>query len=485
MANSDKNILITPNRGLSGLPEISFTGAGNSSVNLRISDSTTGTLEFSSGINTVFSVDSSQNGDISIASRGNSNLSSLLVSTEDDVEINADFVCRKEVILPGVGTTVSILTNRAGEAGQIAYNNVSKTPMLSNRNTWMYIGRPELIKDPNTLLLHFDPEDRSCYYRDNILQNWTDYNSNQANYEIISRNSVKIKDTYNSWVGYYYASIPFNSRWYLSFTAWSDSDGSALVLDNDGANNNFYNASYTLYRRKQTFTSFYDTSATGNILHFFRRNSGGNLYVSNVSYYTNNRMHNLATGAAAGNLLFATLNNGVSYEEDDGALWFNGDSCNFNTFQLGNGNIAWTASAWIKTYTLVDGLGQGPIFSNSSGGPVSSVLGVNQGKPVYWTYYSGAWQKKLGNTYIADGKWHQITWVQYTNFTMDIYVDGIHDSYHGNTTAGNNNPIDRMGSSWTSTYDGAIGQVMIYKNRSLTADEVLRNYTALRWRYRG
>lgn len=58
MANSDKNILITPNTNLSGLPEISITGAGNSTMTLTVPDSTTGTLEFRSGINTVFSVDS-------------------------------------------------------------------------------------------------------------------------------------------------------------------------------------------------------------------------------------------------------------------------------------------------------------------------------------------------------------------------------------------------------------------------------------------
>jgi len=58
MANSDKNIVITPNRNLSDLPNISITGFGNSTMTLTIPDSTTGTLEFRSGINTVFSVDS-------------------------------------------------------------------------------------------------------------------------------------------------------------------------------------------------------------------------------------------------------------------------------------------------------------------------------------------------------------------------------------------------------------------------------------------
>jgi len=64
MANSDKNILITPNRNLSDIPQIALTGAGNSSLFLRIPDSNLGTLNFESGTVglgiTLFSVDSSQ-----------------------------------------------------------------------------------------------------------------------------------------------------------------------------------------------------------------------------------------------------------------------------------------------------------------------------------------------------------------------------------------------------------------------------------------
>jgi len=58
MANSDKNIIITPNTNLSGTPQIEFTGAGNSSIIMSIPDSSTGTVELRSGINTIFSVDS-------------------------------------------------------------------------------------------------------------------------------------------------------------------------------------------------------------------------------------------------------------------------------------------------------------------------------------------------------------------------------------------------------------------------------------------
>jgi len=486
MANLDKNIVITPNRNLSGLPNISITGFGNSSINLTVPDSTTGTLEFRSGITTVFSVNSVISGEtFSIAAKNNSNLPSLLVSsTSSDVTFQSDIICKQFVTLPSVGSATNTFLSQ-GDEGQIVYDKCSKVPKLSNSTVWLDIGRPEIIKDPNTLLLHFDPQNPKSYWRNNIHQGWLDYQSQQANYEVISHNSVKIKDTSTNWIGYYDINQLSTGRWYLTFTAWADTGGSTMVLDNDGINDNQFNASYTLQTYKQTFTSFYDVNTTGNLRMFFRRTGGGNIYLSNVCYYSQNSLDNLANGSAAATVLRGTLNNGVSYEENDGALWFDGsnDSCSFNTFTLGNGNIAWTVSTWVKTYTLVDGLGQGPIFSNSSGGPVYSSLGVNQGKISYWTYYGG-WFQKLGTTYVADGKWHQLTWVQYTNSTMDMYVDGVHDSFHPTTPSGNNNPIDRMGSSWAAFFNGAIGQVLIYKNKSLTASEVARNFNATRWRYR-
>lgn len=48
MANSDKNIIITPNIGQSGNPSISLTGAGNSSISLTSLDDSLGTLSFQS-----------------------------------------------------------------------------------------------------------------------------------------------------------------------------------------------------------------------------------------------------------------------------------------------------------------------------------------------------------------------------------------------------------------------------------------------------
>lgn len=169
----------------------------------------------------------------------------------------------------------------------------------------------------------------------------------------------------------------------------------------------------------------------------------------------------------------------------NGTFSFNGstDYLTMTNTTLGNGDIPWTVSAWVKTTTNASTLGAGSVLSNSSGGPVYSMMGVNSGKIVYWTYQNGAWAQKLGTgTTVNDGNWHLLTWVNYSNYTMDMYVDGKLDSSVANSTSGNQNPVDRIGGSWSSLFSGSISALSIYDN-ALSAQQVLQNFNALRGRY--
>ena len=177
-----------------------------------------------------------------------------------------------------------------------------------------------------------------------------------------------------------------------------------------------------------------------------------------------------------------TLTNGVGWNNGGGGTWdFDGtdDKLTLSTnISLGNGNIAWTVSAWVKSTTTVNGLGQGPIATNDGSGPVYSVMSINAGKMCYWTYQSSAWAQKLGVTTVNDGNYHLLTWVNYSNSTMDMYVDGVFDKNVTNSTSGNNNPIDSIGASWTAFFDGEIAALHIYQSKSFTAEEVAQNYNA-------
>ena len=169
----------------------------------------------------------------------------------------------------------------------------------------------------------------------------------------------------------------------------------------------------------------------------------------------------------------------------DGSFSFDGSTSNLTipTNNLGNGNLPWTCSAWVKTTTNASTLGTGSILSNQSGGPVWSVMCVNSGKIAYWTYQNSAWAQKLGvGTTVNDNGWHMLTWVNNANNTMAMYVDGVLDSTVADSTSGNNNPIDMIGSSWAAKFAGTIGVVQMY-NIALTASQVLQNFNALRGRY--
>lgn len=181
----------------------------------------------------------------------------------------------------------------------------------------------------------------------------------------------------------------------------------------------------------------------------------------------------------------ATLNNGPTYNNsiNGGFITFDGsnDTATFSTFTLGNGNLPWTVCAWVRTSTTADGLGQGSILSNSSGGPVYSALSINTGKITYWTYSNG-WFRIMGSTTVNNNRWNFLCWAQKDNYYMDMYVNGIIDHTNGYTPSGNNNPIDIMGASWAGYFNGSIGSVMVY-NTTLTATEILQNYNATRHRF--
>jgi len=187
-----------------------------------------------------------------------------------------------------------------------------------------------------------------------------------------------------------------------------------------------------------------------------------------------------------------TLQNGVSYNSGNGGYWsFDGvddrillDNSNYS-FSLGDGNSNWTVNAWVKTTTAANGLGAGSVLSNSNGGPVYSMMGINGGKIVYWVYPSNinSWKGWQGTITVNNGAWHMLTWVNKVGYTMDMYVDGVLDTTISPTNAGNNNPIDIIGGSWAANFQGDISTVQVYQGKAFTASEVNQNFNTQRNRF--
>ncbi len=135
MANSDKNILITPNRNLSGQPEIAFTGFGNSSISAKVSDSTTATLNFESSGTNVLSLDSNFQTGTLFSAVGENKTSLIDVSAETKrVSIN------KTLEIGGSGgLKLPVFPTKnlpKSQKGLLVYDNTEKTIKISNGVSW-------------------------------------------------------------------------------------------------------------------------------------------------------------------------------------------------------------------------------------------------------------------------------------------------------------------------------------------------------------
>jgi hypothetical protein len=85
MANSDKDILITPNRGQTSLPEIRFTGQGNTPISLRVLDDNTISFEGSAG--QLFSINNNLTSGIIFSVNDVSGIPSIAVDASGRIDL--------------------------------------------------------------------------------------------------------------------------------------------------------------------------------------------------------------------------------------------------------------------------------------------------------------------------------------------------------------------------------------------------------------
>jgi hypothetical protein len=184
------------------------------------------------------------------------------------------------------------------------------------------------------------------------------------------------------------------------------------------------------------------------------------------------------------------LQNGASYSTSVGGNFaFDGsnDRLLLNTsVTLGNGNVNWTVYTWMRTTSTADGLTANPILSNIDGGPIYGSLDVDGGKQAYWIYPSNIndWKQFKGTITVNDGNWHMLTWVNNSNYTMNLYADGIYDTQVSPTNGGNNNPLNVIGGGLGTSFNGNIGLVAIYYNTAHSISQVLQFYNSTRQRFR-
>ncbi len=146
---------------------------------------------------------------------------------------------------------------------------------------------------------------------------------------------------------------------------------------------------------------------------------------------------------------------------------------------------AFTLEIWIKT-SQISGIVSynAPCLIGRDDGDIWSNLTLYNGY-VYYTHYNNAWLDNLkSTTMVSNNIWHQVVYVNNTNETGNIYIDGINEILGSSSLSGTNyfSP-DFIGRGYSGRYfQGNISNCRFY-DRSLSASEVLQNYNAQKSRF--
>jgi len=158
MANSDKNILITPNKGVSGLTSASFTGAGNSSITLQVADTSTGTLRFSNGLDSIFTIDTNLTNKPILTISGKHQKPIIEVTSSKKVILNQKTSFSGPLRISGK----SNLALPQAKKGLLTYDFSEKTIDVANGKVWATCSK---INSPikQDLLYYVDSERTDSY----------------------------------------------------------------------------------------------------------------------------------------------------------------------------------------------------------------------------------------------------------------------------------------------------------------------------------
>jgi hypothetical protein len=155
MANSDKNILITPNKGSSSNPNISFTGFDNKEIKLTVDSGNKGSISIGTARESVFGISSDDSQyQFSVSSK----------SQAPEFEINNDGGAKlgrtgaevngQGVILPKHKSS-SLPVNP--DEGSLIYDQTAKVPKIFNGTFWDDLSEPAIVT--RGLQLYLDPKD--------------------------------------------------------------------------------------------------------------------------------------------------------------------------------------------------------------------------------------------------------------------------------------------------------------------------------------
>jgi hypothetical protein len=185
------------------------------------------------------------------------------------------------------------------------------------------------------------------------------------------------------------------------------------------------------------------------------------------------------------NSAVAHMNLALPLERPMGNLTFNGVDDYIN---IGSFNLLSMAGSTLEAIIFMNNL-SGPDNSYSIFGGLSNegyhgyheIRNTGSGwKMTYWTSANG-W--RYANTNLSENRWYHVTWV-WEGLTLKFYLNGVSDgSYTFSTFSPYGLGVSKIGYFPNERYmNGSIPVAKIY-NRSLSADEVNKNYRSYKSRF--
>lgn len=341
---------------------------------------------------------------------------------------------------------------------------------------------PNIVEDG--LVLSVDAGSERSYPRNNLDVSWLDYSSGLANgrYSILNSTQpydILIKNNYSSWIGSFSHDILSAENYTIMFDYVADAS-SSLVLDNDGVNDNNWNATIPVTTSVQTYNVTKAVTVTGNIKFYPRRASGGNITISNFRFFKADTVNSLVDTNTG------TLTNGTGFSNGNGGVFtFDGsnDYITFGNTQSLKNQARGTISIWVhpETTSMKFALGWHGNTSNYmrlqvSGNGVTTLL----------TEVGNVGNSVSSTDTTPLNQWTNIVITQ-NGTNSKIHINGVLQAGSGNSTWFATHPTLTLylGSelSWGGyDFNGKISNTLIY-SRVLTAAEITQNYNAQKNRF--
>jgi hypothetical protein len=254
---------------------------------------------------------------------------------------------------------------------------------------------------------------------------------------------------------------------------------------------NTYNTTLTANIAPQTYTGSVDVTTTGSILHYFRRNGGGNIFVTDVSYFKLETTWTDLSGNG-NNGTFGAGSAAPTYDSSNGgSLSFDGNN-DYVSGNVGTLNAPFTLEYFGKFNNITQNNYEyfGSVGDLSANSMISiSKIGTQDGNSSYHGFmyvYTGSGDAKKTNIDLRSTSYQHLTVVLLANSPyIKLYKNGVEGSMVDSLSAPiNTNGNFRVGTWSNNTWwlNGNIANTKIY-NRALTASEIQQNYNALKSRF--